>query len=155
FAIQKYFDESGARLPVMASFTVFEGGRTLSAQTVEACWNSIANVDLLSVGINCALGPEKLRPYIEELSQIAPVYVSCYPNAGLPNAFGGFDETPEMMARTLGEFAANGWLNIVGGCCGTTPPHIRAIAAAVADKSPRVRSHPEPLTRLSGLEPLT
>ncbi|HEV2969930.1 MAG TPA: methionine synthase [Pirellulales bacterium] len=142
------------RLPVMASFTVFEGGRTLSAQTVEACWNSIAHADLLSVGINCSLGPEMLRPYVEELSRIAPIYVSCYPNAGLPNAFGGFDETPAMMAGTLGEFAANGWLNIVGGCCGTTPAHIRAIAAAVAGKPPREPAHPEPLTRLSGLEPL-
>ncbi len=154
FAIDKYFTDHDMRLPVMASFTIFDGGRTLSAQTVEACWNSIAHADLLSVGINCALGPDKLRPYIEELSQITPVFVSCYPNAGLPNAFGGFDETPEMMARTLGEFAANGWLNIVGGCCGTTPAHIRAIAAAVADKPPRHRAHPEPLTRLSGLEPL-
>ena len=96
-----------------------------------------------------------LRPYVEELSRIAPIYVSCHPNAGLPNAFGGFDETPEMMARTLGEFAANGWLNIVGGCCGTTPPHIRAIAEAVSDKPPRRRPKIEHLTRLSGLEPLT
>jgi len=155
FAIEKYFDERNVRLPVMASFTVFEGGRTLSAQTVEACWNSIAHADLLSVGINCALGPDKLRPYIEELSRIAPVYVSCYPNAGLPNAFGGFDQTPEMMAGVLGEFAAEGWLNIVGGCCGTTPDHIRAIAAAVADKAPRRPARPERLMRLSGLEPLT
>ena len=108
----------------------------------------------MSVGINCALGPDKLRPYIEELARVAPIYISCYPNAGLPNAFGGFDETPEMMAATLGEFARNGWLNIVGGCCGTTPAHIRAIAAAVADVPPRQRSQPEPLTRLSGLEPL-
>jgi len=155
FAIDKYFDDHGVSLPVMASFTVFEGGRTLSAQTVEACWNSISHANLLSVGINCALGPDKLRPYIEELSRIAPVFVSCYPNAGLPNAFGGFDETPEMMARTLGEFAAEGWLNIVGGCCGTTPRHIRAIADAVANKTPRRRPKIEPLTRLSGLEPLT
>ncbi len=155
FAIDRYFNDHGVRLPVMASFTVFEGGRTLSAQTVEACWNSIAHANLLSVGINCALGPDKLRPYIEELSRIAPVFVSCYPNAGLPNAFGGFDETPEMMARTLGEFAENGWLNIVGGCCGTTPAHIRAIAQAVAGKQPRRRPKIEPLTRLSGLEPLT
>ncbi|HEV3136501.1 MAG TPA: methionine synthase, partial [Pirellulales bacterium] len=129
--------------------------RTLSAQTVEACWNSISHADLLSVGMNCALGPEKLRPYIEELSAIAPVYLSCYPNAGLPNAFGGFDETPEMMARTLGEFAQNGWLNIVGGCCGTTPAHIRAIAEAVSNLAPRRRPRVEPLMRLSGLEPLT
>jgi 5-methyltetrahydrofolate--homocysteine methyltransferase len=173
FAIEKFFDErragvpaggtgkrslpvpGGGRLPVMASFTIFDGGRTLSAQTVEACWNSIAHADLLSVGINCALGPAMLRPYVEELSQIAPIYLSCYPNAGLPNAFGGFDETPEMMARTLGEFAQRGWLNIVGGCCGTTPAHIRAIAAAVEGKPPRKPATPEPLTRLSGLEPLT
>jgi 5-methyltetrahydrofolate--homocysteine methyltransferase len=155
FAIDQFFDRGGTRVPVMASFTIFEGGRTLSAQTVEACWNSISHADLLSVGMNCALGPENLRPYIEELSNIAPVFVSCYPNAGLPNAFGGFDETPELMARTLGEFAASGWLNIVGGCCGTTPAHIRAIADAVAGKPPRRRPRIEPLTRLSGLEPLT
>lgn len=155
FAIDQFFDRGGTRVPVMASFTIFEGGRTLSAQTVEACWNSISHADLLSVGMNCALGPENLRPYIEELSNIAPVFVSCYPNAGLPNAFGGFDETPELMARTLGEFAASGWLNIVGGCCGTTPAHIRAIAEAVAGKPPRRRPRIEPLTRLSGLEPLT
>jgi 5-methyltetrahydrofolate--homocysteine methyltransferase len=154
FAIDNYFTEKNVRLPVMASFTVFDGGRTLSAQTVEACWISIAHADLLSVGINCALGPEKLRPYIEELSNVAPVFVSCYPNAGLPNAFGEFDETPGMMARTLGEFAANGWLNLVGGCCGSTPAHIRAIAAEVAGKPPRKRPTIEPLTRLSGLEPL-
>ncbi|MEX2111552.1 MAG: homocysteine S-methyltransferase family protein, partial [Pirellulales bacterium] len=155
FAIDKFFEDTGLRLPVMASFTVFEGGRTLSAQTVEACWNSISHFDMLSVGINCALGPDKLRPYIEELSHIAPVYISCHPNAGLPNAFGGFDQTPEMMAATLGEFAANGWVNIIGGCCGTTPAHIRAIAAAVAGQPPRKRPRVERLTRLSGLEPLT
>ena len=155
FAIEKYFDDSGNRVPVMASFTVFKDGRTLSGQTVEACWNSLSHVDLLSVGINCALGPEQLRPYIEELSNVAPVYVSCYPNAGLPNALGGFDETPQSMSRLLGEFARSGWLNIVGGCCGTTPPHIKAIAEAVAGCAPRERSKVESLTRLSGLEPLT
>ncbi|REK19046.1 MAG: methionine synthase [Planctomycetota bacterium] len=155
FAVEKYFEDHGIRLPVMASFTIFEGGRTLSAQTIEAAWNSVSHIDLLSVGMNCALGPDMLRPYVEELSKIAPIYVSCYPNAGLPNAFGGFDQTPEMMASVLGEFAAGGWLNIVGGCCGTTPPHIAAIAEAVADKPPRRRPKIEPLTRLSGLEPLT
>ena len=155
FAIDKYFEDHRLRLPVMASFTIFQGGRTLSAQTIEACWTSISHADLLSVGMNCALGPEHIRPYLEELSKISPVYVSCYPNAGLPNAFGGFDETPEMMAATLGEFAEQGWLNIVGGCCGTTPRHIRAIAAAIEGKAPRVRARPEPLTRLSGLETLT
>jgi 5-methyltetrahydrofolate--homocysteine methyltransferase len=155
FAIEKYFDERGVRLPVMASFTIFQGGRTLSAQTIEACWTSISHADLLSVGMNCALGPEHMRPYLEELSRIAPVFMSCYPNAGLPNAFGGFDETPERMARVLGEYVENGWLNIVGGCCGTTPDHVRAIAEAVAGRPPRVRPRIEPLTRLSGLEPLT
>ena len=155
FAIDKYFADHGVRLPVMASFTVFNGGRTLSAQTVEACWNSISHFDLLSVGINCALGPEQLRPYLEELSSIASVYVSCHPNAGLPDAFGNFPATPESMARLLGEFAENGWLNIVGGCCGTTPAHIRAIAAAVDGRPPRRRVRPEPLTRLSGSELLT
>src|SRR4029079_19098617 len=114
FAIHKYFDEHDVRLPVMASMTIFQGGRTLSAQTIEAARNSIAHADLLSVGINCALGPEHMRPYLEELSQISPVLVICYPNAGLPNAFGGFDESPEMMAQTLAEFASNGWLNLVG-----------------------------------------
>ncbi len=155
FAVDRYFQDHSIRVPVMASFTIFDGGRTLSAQTVEATWNSIAHANLLSVGMNCALGPDMLRPHVEELSRIAPVYVSCYPNAGLPNAFGGFDETPEMMARVLGEFAANGWLNIVGGCCGSTPAHIKAIAEAVADKPPRKRPKIEPLTRLSGLETLT
>ncbi len=155
FAIEKYFDDSGNRVPVMASFTVFKDGRTLSGQTIEACWNSLAHVNLLSIGINCALGPEQVRPYVEELSNIAPIYVSCYPNAGLPNALGGFDETPQSMARLLGEFARNGWLNIVGGCCGTTPPHIKAIAEAVADAPPRKCPTIEPLTRLSGLEALS
>ncbi len=154
FAIEKYFADTGVRVPVMASFTIFESGRTLSAQTVEACWNSISHADLFSVGINCSLGPTQLRPYLEELSRISPIWVSCYPNAGLPNEMGGFDETPRQMAGTLSEFAENGWLNIVGGCCGTTPAHIRAIAEAVAGKKPRRRSRPEPFTRLSGLEPL-
>jgi len=155
FAIESLFDRLGVRLPVMASVTIFENGRTLPGQTPEAFWISIAHVDLLSVGINCAQGPEGLRPHLEELATIAPCYISCYPNAGLPNEMGGFDETPEQMARVLGEFAERGWLNFVGGCCGTTPEHIKAIAEAVQDKPPHVRSTPEPLTRLCGLEPLT
>ncbi|MBX9790916.1 MAG: methionine synthase [Pirellulales bacterium] len=154
FAIDKYFEDHGLRLPVMASFTIFNGGKTLSAQSVEAVWASISHAPLLSVGINCALGPEMLRPYVEELSRIAPIYVSCYPNAGLPNAFGGFDETPAQMAGVLGEFAAAGWLNIVGGCCGTTPDHIRAIAGAVAKAQPRVRPRLVRYTTLSGTDPL-
>ena len=154
YAIQQVFQETGVRIPVMASFTVFEGGRTLSAQTVEACWMSIAHADLVSVGINCALGPEKLRSHLADLARITPLPTSCYPNAGLPNAMGGFDETPEMMAKVLGEFAAEGWLNIIGGCCGTTPPHIRAIAEAVSKHQPRVPTPPPVRSRYSGLEML-
>ena len=156
FAIDQYFEAKGRRVPVMVSVTITDrSGRTLSGQTVEAFWNSIAHIPLLSVGINCALGAKQMRPYIEELSQIAPVFISCYPNAGLPNAFGGFDETPEIMSADLGEFAANGWLNIVGGCCGTTPAHIKALAEAVRELTPHRRATSEPYTRFSGLEPLT
>ena len=154
YAIEQVFSDTGVRLPVMASFTVFEGGRTLSAQTVEACWTSLSHVDLLSVGINCALGPEKLRTHLADLSRITPRLVSCYPNAGLPNALGGFDETPEAMASVLGEFAREGWLNIIGGCCGTTPAHIKAIAEAVAKYPPRKPAVPTRRSRYSGLEML-
>jgi len=152
FAIEQVFIDTGIRVPVMASFTVFEGGRTLSAQTVEACWESLSHVELLSVGINCALGPEKLRTHLADLSRIAPRLVSCYPNAGMPNPLGGFDETPEMMASVLGEFAREGWLNIIGGCCGTTPAHIKAIAEAVAPYPPRKPASPPRRSRYSGLE---
>ena len=154
YAIEQVFSDTGVRLPVMASFTVFEGGRTLSAQTVEACWTSLSHVDLLSVGVNCALGPEKLRTHLADLSRITPRLVSCYPNAGLPNALGGFDETPEAMAAVLGEFAKEGWLNIIGGCCGTTPAHIKAIAEAVAKYPPRKPAVPTQRSRYSGLEML-
>ena len=154
YAIEQVFIDTGVRLPVMASFTVFEGGRTLSAQTVEACWTSLSHVDLLSVGINCALGPEKLRTHLADLSKVTPRLVSCYPNAGLPNAMGGFDETPEMMAAVLGEFAHEGWLNIVGGCCGSTPAHIKAIAEAVWQHPPRKPAAASRQTRYSGLEML-
>ena len=155
FAIDEYFEETGTRVSVMASVTIVDrSGRTLSGQTVEAFWNSISHMKLLSVGINCALGAPEMRPYIEELSRVAPIFISCYPNAGLPNAFGGFDETPVKMAGDLRDFAQNGWLNIVGGCCGTTPDHIRAIAEAVHGLPPHVLSTPERYTRLSGLEPM-
>jgi 5-methyltetrahydrofolate--homocysteine methyltransferase len=154
YAIEQVFSDTGVRLPVMASFTVFEGGRTLSAQTVEACWTSLSHVDLLSVGVNCALGPEKLRTHLADLSRITPRLVSCYPNAGLPNALGGFDETPEAMASVLGEFAKEGWLNIIGGCCGTTPAHIKAIAEAVGKYPPRKPAVPSSRSRYSGLEML-
>jgi 5-methyltetrahydrofolate--homocysteine methyltransferase len=156
FAIDQYFEESGRHVPIMVSGTIVDrSGRTLSGQTVEAFLISISHLDLFSVGLNCSLGPRQMRPFIEELSQLAPFYISCYPNAGLPNAFGGFDETPELMSAELREFAANGWLNIVGGCCGSTPEHIKAIAEAVKGLSPHVISKPERLTRFSGIEPLT
>ena len=155
FAIEDYFDKHGLRLPVMASVTITDrSGRTLSGQTLAAFWISIAHADLFSVGINCALGPELMRPHVEELSAICPLPTSCHPNAGLPNEFGAYEETPEQMARTLGEFAANGWLNVVGGCCGTTPEHIRAIARAVEGKAPRRPPAREPHSCYSGLEPL-
>jgi 5-methyltetrahydrofolate--homocysteine methyltransferase len=155
FAIDQYFGETGRRLPVMASVTIIDkSGRTLSGQTLEAFWISVSHFPLLSVGINCALGATEMRPYIEELSGLAPVFLSCYPNAGLPNSFGEYDETPSTMAATIKEFAANGWLNIVGGCCGTTPAHIKAIAETVRPFRPRIPPRRDHLTRFSGLEPL-
>ena len=173
FAIQKIFDERGIaatggesqisnfkfQIPVLASVTFIQAGsnRGVTGQTVEAFWNSISNVPLLSVGMNCALGPKELRPLVEELSGLAPVYVSAYPNAGLPNPLlpTGFPETPETLAPQLREWAQNGWLNIVGGCCGTTPPHIKAIADAVRGLPPRKVPSIEPALRLSGLDALT
>ena len=156
FAIDQYRQEQGLSIPVMASVTITDqSGRTLSGQTIEAFWHSIADADPFSVGINCALGAKQMRPYIEELSKLTPAYISCHPNAGLPNAFGGFDETPELMAADLREFAGNGWLNIVGGCCGSTPEHIAVIAGAVRDLPPHTVIEPDHATRLSGLEPLT
>jgi len=155
FAIDLCFEEHGRRVPVMASVTIVDkSGRTLSGQTLEAFWISISHFPLLSVGINCALGATEMRPYVEELSGLAPIHLSCYPNAGLPNAFGEYDETPTTMSATLREFAANGWLNIVGGCCGTTPAHIRAIAETVRPFKPRVPPQVKPYSRFSGLEPL-
>ncbi|MCI0337159.1 MAG: methionine synthase [Acidobacteria bacterium] len=158
FAIQRYFDETGKKVPVMCSFTITDAsGRTLSGQTVEAYWNSVSHMDLLSIGINCALGPKEMRPFIEELASIAPIYISTYPNAGLPDPLSptGFPETPETMAPQLREWARNGFLNFVGGCCGTTPDHIRAIAEMVKDCPPHVPAQTEPYFRLSGFEALT
>ncbi len=156
FAIECCFDELGSRVPVMISVTITDAsGRTLSGQTIGAFYNSIRHAKPFSVGINCALGGKEMRPYIEELAQIAECYVSCYPNAGLPNAFGGYDQTPEQMAGIVGEFAQQGWLNIVGGCCGSTPEHIAAIAKAVRKSPPhQVRGMPPQVLRLSGLEPM-
>jgi 5-methyltetrahydrofolate--homocysteine methyltransferase len=155
FAIARFFDETGRRLPVMASGTIVDlSGRTMTGQTVEAFWTSISHADLLSVGLNCSLGAKEMRPYVEELSRLAPVYLSCYPNAGLPDGFGCFPETPEITAGLLREFAQSGFVNIVGGCCGTTPDHIQAIAEAVRDLPPRVLPEVEPFSRFSGLEAL-
>jgi 5-methyltetrahydrofolate--homocysteine methyltransferase len=156
FAFEQYFLDTGRRVPIMISVTITDNsGRTLSGQTVEAFWNSVCHANPLSVGINCALGGKQMRPYVEELSRVAGVYMSCHPNAGLPNAFGGYDETPAETSAVLRDFAANGWLNIVGGCCGTTPEHIKAIASSVRGLKPRIPPRPEPYMRLSGLEPLT
>ncbi|MGQ0702816.1 MAG: methionine synthase [Gemmatimonadales bacterium] len=156
FALETVFDRLGFRLPVMISGTITDrSGRTLSGQTPEAFWHSVMPACPLSVGLNCALGAEALRPHVQELSRVAPVYLSVHPNAGLPNEFGGYDETPESMAAVLDEFARHGFINLVGGCCGTTPEHIRAIAAAVAGQAPRQRPNPPSRLRLSGLEPLT
>src|SRR6478672_7839865 len=138
-----------------ASLSPDVNGRTLPGQTTEAFWNSVGHGRPLSVGLNCALGAKALRQYVQELSRIAPCYVSTHPNAGLPNEFGQYDESPEYMAGVLREFAESGLVNLVGGCCGTTPAHIRAIAEAVAGLPPRVPASPPPRLRLSGLEPLT
>jgi len=156
FAVEKLFDDIGRRLPLMISVTVTDAsGRTLSGQTVEAFWNSVSHASAISVGINCALGAKEMRAHVEELSGIVPLYFSCYPNAGLPNALGEYDETPATMAETIRDFAANGWLNVVGGCCGTTPDHVRAIREVVKELAPRVVPAVEPHLRLSGMEALT
>lgn len=138
FAIEEEFEERGGRLPVMISGTITDrSGRTLSGQTAEAFYASVGHGHPLSVGLNCALGAKELRQYVEVLAQIADCYISAHPNAGLPNAFGEYDETPEDMATMIGEFARSGLVNLVGGCCGTTPAHIRAIAEAVDNIAPR------------------
>lgn len=155
FAAESLFDELGIRIPVMISVTITDrSGRTLSGQTVSAFYHSVRHVRPFSVGFNCALGAKDMRPYLEELAAIAECHVTCYPNAGLPNAFGGYDETPADMAAVLRDYAARGWLNLVGGCCGTTPDHIAAIAAAVRGIAPRATPALAPALRLSGLEPL-
>ncbi len=154
--IEEAFVEVGKRVPVIVSLTVIDAaGRNLSGQTPEAFWNSVSHADLLGVGINCSLGADLIRPYLEEIADVSDVYVACWPNAGLPNEFGGYDETPEIMAEQVRQFAEAGWLNIVGSCCGSTPTHTAAIAAAVEGVPPHAPSTPEPLSRYSGLEPLT
>ena len=155
FAIEQLFDERGIRIPVMVSGTITDAsGRTLSGQTVEAFWISISHVPLLSVGLNCALGAEEMRPYLEALSGIANCFVSAYPNAGLPNEFGEYDQSAEVMKAYIRDFASSGFVNIIGGCCGTTPAHIRAMAEAVRGLPARPIPEIAPYAMLSGLEPL-
>src|SRR6266404_6185587 len=170
FAIAQVFEETGEKVPLMISGTVTDkSGRTLSGQTVEAFLTSVAHAEPFILGLNCALGPDEMEPHVEELSRISPYYFSAYPNAGLPDPLSetGFPETPESLAPKLGKWAANGWLNLVGGCCGTTPEHIRAIAAAIRDCAPRMWKGPQrrdsartrdakvpPTLHLSGFEPL-
>ncbi len=157
FAIDQYFETSNSRIPIMISVTITDAsGRTLSGQTPEAFWDSVSHVQPLSVGLNCALGAELMRPYIEELSKVAGVYVSAHPNAGLPNPLAetGYDESPEYTAKLIKDFAQSGFVNIVGGCCGTTPAHIQAIAKAVKGIKPRAIPDIPRELRLSGLEPL-
>ena len=158
FAIENYFDDYGKRLPVILSLTITDAsGRTLSGQTTEACWNSIAHAKPLCVGLNCALGADEMRPYLQELSKHADCLVHCYPNAGLPNPLSatGYDEKPEDTAQSLSVFADEGLLNLAGGCCGTTPDHIYAISEKLGNFAPREAPQPEPALRLSGLEPFT
>ncbi len=156
FAIEEVFEELGERLPVWISGTITDlSGRTLTGQTAEAFWHSVRHAEPFAVGFNCALGAKELRQYVAELSAVADTLVSVHPNAGLPNEFGGYDDTPEVMAAQIGEFARSGLVNIVGGCCGTTPAHIKAFAEAVAGVQPRVVPEKPRYLRLSGLEPFT
>ena len=156
FAAEAVFDERDVRLPIMVSGTITDAsGRTLTGQTPEAFVNSISHADPLIVGLNCALGAAQLRPHIEEIARCSETYVGCHPNAGLPNAFGGYDQTPEEMRAVLKEFAESGFVNLVGGCCGTTPAHIEAIVDAMAGMPARRPASRAPACRLSGLEPLT
>ncbi len=156
FALETLFEQQGRRWPVIISGTITDAsGRTLSGQTTEAFWYSIRHVKPLMVGLNCALGAKEMRPYLAEMSRIADTYVSCYPNAGLPNAFGEYDEAPEETAAIVAEFADAGFVNMVGGCCGTTPAHIAEIARGVEGRTPRTPVDVTPALRLSGLEPFT
>ena len=155
FAIEEEFLRRGSRVPIMLSFTIVDvSGRTLSGQTLEAFWISVRHADLLSIGINCSLGAAQMRPFMEELSRLAPIYTSVYPNAGLPNAFGEYEETAEVTAGYLEDFARNGTINIAGGCCGTTPEHVRTIANRLSNLPPRPLPKVEYYPSFSGLEPL-
>jgi 5-methyltetrahydrofolate--homocysteine methyltransferase len=154
YAVKQVFDEDGIELPIMISGTITDqSGRTLTGQVTEAFYNSLRHAEPISIGLNCALGPKDLRQYVQELSRIAETHVSAHPNAGLPNEMGEYDLDPENMAIAIGEWADAGFLNIIGGCCGTAPEHIRAFAEMVADKKPRVIPDLPVECRLSGLEP--
>ena len=156
FAVSEVFDELGFELPIMISGTITDmSGRLLSGQTPEAFWNSVSHVKPFSIGLNCALGAKEMRPHVHTLATVAGVNISAHPNAGLPNEMGEYDESPEQMATLVSEFASSGLVNIVGGCCGTTPEHIHAIAEAVKKLPPRDLPEIEPRLRLSGLEPFT
>ncbi len=155
FALETLFEEHGRRWPVIISGTITDAsGRTLSGQVTEAFWNSVRHARPLAIGLNCALGAGEMRPYIAELSRVADTFVSCYPNAGLPNEFGEYDEAPDQTAEVLEEFASSGLVNLLGGCCGTTPEHVSAIAAAAEGKTPRTAPEIPPALRLAGLEPV-
>ncbi|MFM7401607.1 MAG: homocysteine S-methyltransferase family protein, partial [Bacteroidota bacterium] len=155
YAIDEVFEEKGVRLPVIISGTITDAsGRTLSGQTVEAFWLSVKHASPFAVGLNCALGAAEMRPYVEALSGMADCYISAYPNAGLPDEFGEYEQGPHEMCVLMEDFARAGFVNIVGGCCGTTPDHIRHIASHVKDLSPRVPPPPSPYSSYSGLEPL-
>ena len=155
YAIKSHFETAGVELPIMISGTITDAsGRTLTGQTTEAFYNSVSHAKPLLMGLNCALGAEELRPYVQELARVCRGRVSAHPNAGLPNEFGEYDQTPENMAMLIADFADNGWVNLVGGCCGTTPAHIKAIKEAVEDRKPRQIPRLPRHCRLSGLEPL-
>ena len=153
FALDELFEELGERWPVMVSGTIVDrSGRTLSGQTAEAFWYSVRHAQPFSVGLNCALGPAEMRAHVAELARIADARVSAYPNAGLPNELGGYDETPESLAEHLAEWARSGLVNLIGGCCGTTAAHIVALAEAVEGLAPRAVPSASPRLRLAGLE---
>src|SRR3954466_13515750 len=155
FAIERTFEARGEALPVIISGTITDAsGRTLSGQTAEAFYNSVRHTRPIAIGLNCALGAKELRPYVEELARLAECYTSCHPNAGLPNAFGEYEDTPDSIARQLGEWAKSGWINVAGGCCGTTPEHIAAIADSLRGVAPRRPAQRPVALRLAGLEPL-
>ena len=156
FRLEDAFEASGRRVPLMISVTIIDkSGRTLSGQTTEAFWASVRHAKPFSIGVNCAMGAADLRPFVEELSQLADCYVSCYPNAGLPNAMGGYDETPEQMSEVLCDYARQGWLNIVGGCCGTGPEHIAVLAKDMVAMQPREVPEVQKYLKVAGLEAYT